>query len=41
MKSEKSLIMSKAVHSETDVLCLTSDPRRKRPVIVVCDVLKS
>ncbi|XP_052708172.1 uncharacterized protein LOC128183265 [Crassostrea angulata] len=36
MKRNKSLIMGKAVHSQPDVLCLTSDPSRKRPVLVTC-----
>lgn len=35
--------MGKTVHSQPDVLhvCLTSDPSRKRPVLVVCEVKKN
>lgn len=42
-KEKISLIMGKTVHSHPDVLhvCLTSDPSRKRPVLVVCEVKKN
>lgn len=38
MKTQKSLILKKAVNSEPDILCTTSDPRKGRSVIAVCEV---
>lgn len=38
MKTQKSLILKKAVNSEPDILCMTSDPRKGRSVIAVCEV---
>lgn len=38
MKTQKSLILKKAVNSEPDILCMTSDPRKGRSVLAVCEV---
>ncbi|XP_056003184.1 uncharacterized protein LOC125662939 [Ostrea edulis] len=41
IKSKKSLIMGKAVDSQPNLLCFTSDPRKKRSVLMVCEVNKN
>lgn len=38
IKTQKSLILKKAVNSEPDILCMTSDPRKGRSVLAVCEV---
>ncbi|XP_061186824.1 uncharacterized protein LOC133194942 [Saccostrea echinata] len=38
MKTKKSQIMRTTVDSQSSLLCYTSDPRRQRPVVVVCEV---
>ncbi|XP_056003234.1 uncharacterized protein LOC125660995 isoform X2 [Ostrea edulis] len=41
MKTKKSLLMGKTVHSQPDLLCFTPDPSRNRPVQTVCQVKKT
>lgn len=38
IKTQKSLILGKVVNSEPDILCMTSDPRKGRSILAVCEV---
>lgn len=40
MTTKKSQVLGKEVNSQPDILCITSDPRKGRSVLVVCEMHK-